>query len=247
MVAHHPEDGPSSVIIHTLADASESVVAQDSLITWLDWSPDGSEIAYGTGRGMARVGVEGGISRPIPGPRDPMYIRWLRDGRILFSDRKLNKYRNYSLVDPATGQMTSLPLDSRRGTVFQFAVAPDERTLAAAGNRGDQDDLKVWLIDIDDGDERLLYDGWAAPFAWSADGRWVYLITERLPYPAEGPRSCVLRVSADGAVVEDVVDLITPILQWGYISMSRDGRRIACSQRRTGNDLWLMDVRPGGD
>jgi Tol biopolymer transport system component len=223
------------------------VVAQDSVINWLDWSPDGSEIAYSTGRGMARVGVDGGIPRPIPGPRDPMYIRWLRDGRILYSDRELDEFRQYSLVDPATGLVTSPPLDSQRGTVFQFAVSPDERTLAVAGNRGDQADLKVWLIDLDDGNERLLYDGWAAPFAWSADGRWVYLITERLPIPAEGSRSRVLRVSADGAVVEDVVDLLTPILQWGYITMSSDGRRIACSQRRMGRDLWLMDVHPGGD
>jgi serine/threonine protein kinase/Tol biopolymer transport system component len=246
MVTTPPGGGLSSVIVHSLANGSHIVLAQALSIGGLDWSPDGSEIVFSWARGMMRVNSWGGTCLPISGPRAPQQVRWLPDGRLIYYDRADTMHRQYCLLDLDTGRRDWWPASADRGALFQFVLSPDGHTLAVAANRQVEDDVKVWVMDLAGPGERLLYDGWAAPFHWSADGRWVYLITERLPAPPEGPRSRVLRVAADGSVVEDVVDLPAPVARWGSISMSRDEQRIATMQQRTGFDVWLMDGQPAG-
>lgn len=58
-------------------------------------------------------------------------------------------------------------------------VSPDGRTAAALSNRRDGVSFDVWLLDLDTGEERLLYDGggWCQPgSALSPDGRWLSVL-----------------------------------------------------------------------
>ncbi len=232
------------ILIHSLVDGTRRVVARDDEITSLDWSPDGTEIAYRNVEGMARVRVDEGIPRQIPGPRDPLYIRWLPDGRIIYMERDGDLGHAYSQIDPVDGKISRLPIDSERGTLFQFAMAPDARSVAVAGNRGGRYEVRAWLIDLVDGSERLLYDDHAAPFAWSADGAWVYLVTEMQPESRNVRGTRIFRVAVDGGAVETVTDLPEPSTGWSNLDINRDGTGLLYTQRRIGRDLWLMDIEP---
>ena len=240
-----PAGEKASVIqILSLADGVRTIATRDTAINWPDWSPDGTELVYRNSRGMTRVRISGDSPRQIPGPRDPMYIRWLPDGRIIYMEGDGDLWHNYSQLDTNGGRIARLPIDTDRGTLFQFAMAPDGNSVAVAGNRGERDEVKVWLIDLTDGSERLLYDGWAAPFEWSADGRWIYLVAEHEPASPDRRRSRILRVAVSGGEIETVADLPEPLFTWDHIDLSRDGKRIVCDQRRTGRDLWLIDIEP---
>ncbi len=244
LVAARAGDRLRDLQILSMADGTRSIAVRDTGTSWPDWSPDGSELVYRNSRGMARVRLDGGSPSQIPGPQDPMYIRWLPDGRIVYMDREGDLWRAYSQLDVASGRITRLPIDPERGTLLQFAMAPGGNSIAVAGNRGERDEVKVWLIDLTNGSERLLYDGWAAPFDWSADAQWVYLITEHEPESSNRRKSRVLRAAVADGAIEFVADLPEPAFTWDRIDLSPDERRITCDQRRTGGDLWLMDIKP---
>jgi hypothetical protein len=173
-----------------------------------------------------------------------MHIHWLPDGRIVYMERDGDLWRAYNQIDPVDGSISRLPIDEAGGTLFQLAMAPDGNSLAVAGNRGGYYEVKVWLVDLADGSERLLYDGRAAPFAWSADARWVYLVTEEPSVSGDERQSRILRVAVASGAVEFVADLPEPAEGWSHIDLSRDELNIVYIQRRSGRDLWLMDIKP---
>jgi Tol biopolymer transport system component len=244
LVASPPGKRVKQLLVLSLADLSRTVAVRDTGISYPDWSPDGTELVYRNKRGMARVRIDEGIRRQIPGPRDPMLIRWLPDGSIMYMERQGELWSAFQWIDPATGRISRLPIDPERGTLFQYAVAPDGNTLAVSGNRGDRDEVKVWLIDVATGSERMLYDGWAAPFEWTEDGRWVYLVTQHRNEASNRLDSRILRVAVEDGTLEMVTDLPEPAFTWDCIDLSPDGRLITFDQRRAGKDLWLMDIEP---
>ncbi len=235
------------LMIHSVTDGSRKIVARDELINWPAWSPDGTELVYSQIRGMSVVRIDGGEPRTIPGPRDPIFNRWLPDGGIVYMERDGELWSAYNRIDPADGSITRLPIDPAGGSVLQFAMAPDGKSMAVAGNRGGFYQVKVWLIDLADGSERLLYDGAAAPFAWSADVRWVYLVTELPVESSKMRRTRILRVAVDGGETEIVADLPEPSWGWSQIDLSPDELNLVYTQRRIGRDLWLMDIEPTRD
>lgn len=237
----------SILMVHSLVDGSRTILARDDRLNWPAWSPDGSELAYSHGRGMARVELDGGEPRQIPGPRDPMLIRWLPDGGIIYMERDGDLWSAYRRIDPADGSISPLPIDPDGGSLFQCAMAPDGNRVAVAGNRGGHYEVKVWLIDLTNGSERLLYDAHAAPFAWSADARWVYVVAELESESGGTRRSRVLRVAVEGGDVETVADLPEPSYSWSHMELSPDELSLVYTQRRIGRDLWLMDIEPTHD
>ncbi len=69
--------------------------------------------------------------------------------------------------------------DDPRAVHRLAGVSPDGRTVAMLSNRRNGVDVDVWLLDLDTGGERLLYDGggWCQPASgFSPDGRWLSVL-----------------------------------------------------------------------
>jgi Tol biopolymer transport system component len=241
------QDVEATLLIYSPENGSRSIVARGQMINYPAWSPDGTELVYSQKQGMYRVKIDGGTPQPVPGPRKPIYTRWLPDGSIIYMERDGDLWSAYSRIDPVDGSISKLPIDPGRGSLFQFAMAPHGKSVAVAGNRGGIYQVKVWLVDLEDGSERLLYDGYGAPFAWSADARWVYVVAESQPESGGLRRTKILRVAVDDGTVEKVTDLSEYAKGWSHFDLSPDERKILYTQRRIGRDLWLMDIEPTRD
>jgi dipeptidyl aminopeptidase/acylaminoacyl peptidase len=69
--------------------------------------------------------------------------------------------------------------DDPRSVHHLAGVAPDGRRVAMLSNRRDEVAFDVWLLELDSGEERLLYDGggWCQPASgFSPTGRWLSVL-----------------------------------------------------------------------
>lgn len=205
---------------------------------WPALSPDGARIIFAErGVGLRMLDLNSRILSTIVPGGAPAYVYWLRDGRILFQ-RFEERERNFRLLDLATGEERPVLPTMDGGTLFHAAPSPDGRRLAVAGNRGASQSLQVWLIDLDDGTERLLHDGWAAPFQWSPDGRFVFLLTDDPDHTPD--HTSVHRLEVETGEIEWLFDCPGEIGQWANLTMSADNRRLTCSVMRREADIHLI-------
>jgi len=203
------------------------------------WSPDGSRIAFSDETGIQVIDLATGDREVMRAEPGTSYLTWAPFPSLSYRTPEIVD-RNLLELDPEGGDPVPLLTDDRGGTFFQEARSPSGSRIAFSGNRPAGDDLKVWVLDRATGEERLLYDGWAAPFAWSPDGAWVYLITDDPTFCRQG-RTAVLRVSTDGEEVERWFDLPGPIGGWSSISMSADGDGVVCAARDRRADVWILE------
>ncbi len=206
------------------------------------WSPDGVRLAYSDGDGVLVWTIDGERPRrlvTLDGGAE--YVTWTRDGRVAYQARSV-RGRGLVAIDPDRpgSEPVALVEGATGATLFQHAWSPDGRVLAAAGNRSASGDLRVWRLDLSDGVEHLLYDGWAAPVAWSSDGRRVYLVTDD-PALRSSAASVFLSVPADGGAGETLFELPGRVAGWWNVSMSADGRRIIAAIANRSEDVWLLD------
>lgn len=207
---------------------------------WPAWSPDQRRVAYVQRQvGIRIVDRDGTRDACIAKLCNPSYLYWPWPDRLLFHCQR-DQDRNYRFLELDTASQAPLFPKADGRTVFQSSVSPDGSTMAVAGNRGFEYDLRVWLIDLADRSERLLYGGWAAPFAWSPDGEWVFLITDD-PELKTGQESVILRVHVESGAVERLLECPGVAAGWSSISMSADGRRIVCAIRDIQRDAWLVE------
>jgi len=171
------------------------------------FSPDGRWLAFSSNRygsyDVFVVSVEGGPPRRLTFDSAHELVNdWTPDGRyILFSTRRTPQFPplpEMYLVPVEGGRERRLPLDEGRDGVFR----PDGLELAyirgpglwyRKGYRGSAND-DIWICRADGTHHRRLtsFNGQDGSPMWSADGRWIYYVSE------ESGVSNIFRRSADG-------------------------------------------------
>jgi hypothetical protein len=158
-----------------------------------------------------------------------------------------------TLLYPAAHARTLVALDVARGneTLISTPDSMDFWAGAVVSPAGDQ----VIAVENDRGTDRyrlwrtrVTGSRWISvptpagdniPLLWRDDG-WIYLF-KQMP----GALPVIWRMRPDGLRQEFVAHL--PVAcRFGFVSMSGDGRRLACSVHRLEPDLWLVsNLNPG--
>ncbi|WP_243074141.1 hypothetical protein [Microbacterium sp. SS28] len=149
------------------------------------WSPDGTWVAFGSGRGMTQEGTnvaaevwlvepETGDIRRLTGVA-ATDIEWARTGSELYIAED-DGVLVYSTSDDETRRVPDTA-----GAVA-LAASPDGSTLAVE-LRGDRGPLELWLMSVDGSERRLLTEGYSRARGigplWSPDGARIVFQRDR--------------------------------------------------------------------
>jgi TolB protein len=224
------------------------------------WSPDGSELAYSTGRFLAIQKVDGSSSpdtvAALPEAlaaaggsiSDPS---WSPDGgAIVFSVFETNasltgrewREQLYT-VDVPQRDVRQLTAAATGESDHSPAFSPDGREIAY-GDWGAESG--IWLVDADGSDPHLLapIDGYASGVAWSPDGRSLVFAVKEHAF-ASSASDGVYVVRADGGGLHRVAQtsdgLILDRPTW-----SADGSEIGFTAAGASGTRELDAVRPDG-
>lgn len=139
------------------------------------WSPDGSRIAFRTGReGQDEIYVmnaDGTCERNLTvSPSDDRSPAWSPDGCQIAFDHFFNpEFQDVAVIDPRGGPLRRVSSHSGEYPAW----SPDGQRIAFASARdGDYD---IYIIDIDGKNERKVANlaGYQMYPAWSPDGEWL--------------------------------------------------------------------------
>jgi dipeptidyl aminopeptidase/acylaminoacyl peptidase len=179
-------------VVSVQGGSKRQVVPPDgSMISNLQWSPDGSQLSFvwtggvgapQSGPSLKIWSVSDGSVRTIV-PSDVMFAAWVPDGSGITvaiappSDDGSYSNARIATLDPVTGAEKSRML-SGKAVVCQRGMAwsPDARYLAYGGNgfhEGCLQDvsLGLWAWDQAARTNKLLFDGTADVPVWMVDGR----------------------------------------------------------------------------
>ncbi len=209
----------------------------------LEWSPDGTRLAYTAEVDPPRflVGDVPPVARQASSNADddePTARRITRTDWRLDASGHLDRWSHLFIIEARRGARARRITAGDWG-VDQLAWSPDGRTVAFTADRGPEPDLRprttIWAVNVDSKAPRprevLASAGWASNPAWSPDGRWL---------------------AAIGTIEADTLDDVSPGILVGPSAGSAAPHAIAPElDRPIGNwtdaDLtgWLVDSRPG--
>ena len=208
------------------------------------WSPDGSRILFLARDGVFSAPNGGGPARPeLQGnARNPIHsATWSPDGkRIAVSrgDSLLIRDADESVHAVARMHEPTLCAWSPQGT---FVACQTENSLYAAPNKlfGNLSPSRIVLCRVRDGALTTVTDSlWlnSSP-TWSADGRWLYFVSNR-----DGPRDIYgVPIASNGTAAGAPVRLSTG-LGAHTISLAANGSRLTYSRYSTRTSLWSMPM-----
>jgi eukaryotic-like serine/threonine-protein kinase len=156
------------------ADGSNPVklVEDSELNIFPRWTPDSQSIVFASrvrgivspfGLRLRRLSLSGTAPEELHlEPFDPSWGDVAPDGRLVFRSQKNGEVEVFDSKDNKTRTV-----DSARGNILRWA--PDGRHIAstiAAREDGDPE-AGVWLFDVDGGEPRQVFRGWAPFYTWA--------------------------------------------------------------------------------
>jgi serine/threonine-protein kinase len=202
------------------------------------WSPDGREIAFFAGqRGsykIWKVGPAGGLPRPFAKTEGGVWPVWGPGQKILYRATKDN---SPWIVDPLTEDAEPLKKDPAINLILWPRYSPDGRRIAALCYGDPDTEPAIWLISLDGSSPIILRLGRAFPLGWSADGKWVYVLSP-------GGNFDVLAISAETGRSKPWLSL-PPNPDMGRVIplyCGTDwGERFVFSARKEQPDIWMIE------
>jgi len=239
-VAFRDQAADSNLHILTVSDGSVRSVPMDGMPVRAAWSGDGRWIAavlWGTPYHLIRFEPAG------LGPTDTLAasvfldLTWCGAETIV---QQLPGTRDYLLLDTRGGSTRTLFQGETRGSLMDAACSPDGRTLAFNFNHWDGPGL--WVVSVEDGEERLLLrrppPGLSVrPVGWSPDGRWIYFyVSQQSPFG-------LYRIPAEGGSPELVLRLPSRAIN---LELSQDASALGTVETESFSDLWIHRNFQGG-
>jgi Tol biopolymer transport system component len=239
---------------------------------WSDWSPDGRQLAYISGRGFHSTAVQGrvlcitdvetGKQRDVPLPLENLqWPRWSPDGRsILVRAQDREKGAGFYRVDAQTGQATLLAQNARIAvwsadgksillTRFPEGVPKDGdrigQIISREAKTGAEKELYREATKVNTGDA-LIHD-----LAVSPDGRNLAFTVLNGQEP-----KCIKIVPTAGGEARVIyrVPKDDPIPEFTGLAWTSDGRELLCVKPKRGEasraipgerELWAIPVQGG--
>jgi Tol biopolymer transport system component len=211
------------------------------------WSPDGQHLAMiftdSSGSQVIltdRTGRRLSVGTSPPAPVTYYRITWSADGRTLLYPS--SEGRALVALDLAQSRERISTGPDSFGVWLGAVLSPDGREIVAAGLRRWSEPFRIargtvggnrWtLLQVPPGDNM--------PLVWRRDG-WIYLFNDRqldrLSHPAR--QASIWRMRPDGSGRE-LVAWLPAQCRFGFVSMSGDGRRVACAALQQDADIWLV-------
>jgi len=245
--------GTSYDIALASVDWNRGVVTAPSIITASqsvgsnvdgNWSPDGRQLAYLSGRGLTLLSVDSGRHRELPLKLSRFNKpRWSPDG--------------HSLLGQGTdleGRNGFFRADSESGNVEMLAAAASGGNPVSGGNaEWSRDGKKVYLTqtdqfaiferELESGKERKLVSPPVAGFSYvSPDGRWIATAGRD---PASNARFAMM-IPTDGGESRELARQQGDE-QLGVLGWTPDGRSVIVSKTPTGKatGFWIIPIGGG--
>jgi serine/threonine-protein kinase len=234
-------DVATRLYVRRVSGGRPTLLTDDSTAVEIDpsWSADGSRILFATQRGVFSVPASGGPPRQeAPAAPGIVSAAWSPNGRTIAYVARDSIYLKAEGESPRF-LATSFSLTGCRWS-------PDGSRLAcAAGNAfatmvgslfGNVAPGWIEVVDVGSGARTTVTDsaGLNHSPAWSADGRWLYFVSNRRG------TSDIYRIRAGGGEVER----LTVGLGAQTISLSADGRRLAYNVYQKVANAWSVPIGP---
>jgi Tol biopolymer transport system component len=153
-------------------------------------------------------------------------VRWSPGRKILYQKPG---NRNFSILDPETGEEKPLVQNESAGWLFSPAYSPDGKRVAVFWSRPPQGG--VWLISLVDNSETFLAPRSCDPAGWTPDGGSIYAYCGNI----------VRLIPVGTAAIDAPPIVLTVPEEIAGASVSPDGKTFAYSAAETKSDVWIVD------
>lgn len=181
-IVQEPHSTTTQIFLKPLPDGRPSQLTRGpGAKSWPAFSPDGTRIAYTvTGEEWLWdtwiVDVTGGTPQLML--RNANSLRWLKDGRVLFSEFKTGSQLGIAIADEGRGSERDLYVPPLQGMAHYSDVSPDGGQVLIGEMLGLQ--TRCFVMSLSGGPQRTVGSG-SAPCIqlarWSPDGRFVYFVS----------------------------------------------------------------------